>query len=156
MIIRSLGPQLAVASSHNENAAQAAGSALTILPEGSLNILSGVTTNLLGALLFIFSLYYLMLDGPRLRLWLIQFTPGKYQLDLQHLLDELDEVWGVFLRVQLLMFLILGILMGAGFLLVIWLFRSGLLPFSPLALTLLLVLVVTAAQQVDNFWLRRN
>ncbi len=44
--------------------------------------------------------------------------------------------------------------MGAGFLLVIWLFRSGLIPFSPLTLIILLVLVVTLAQQVDNLWLR--
>jgi predicted PurR-regulated permease PerM len=41
-----------------------------------------------------------------------------------------------------------------GFLLVIGLFRSRLLPFSPLALILLLVLVVRVAQRIDNLWLR--
>lgn len=136
------------------NLEQAAGSALATIPEGSLGFLSGFTNNLLWVLLVIFSLYYLMLDGQRLIPWLIKKTPDQYQTDVQNLLRELDEVWGVFLRVQLLMFVILGIMMGAGFLLVIWLFRSGLIPFSPLALILLLILVVTVAQQIDNLWLR--
>jgi predicted PurR-regulated permease PerM len=38
--------------------------------------------------------------------------------------------------------------------LIIWLFRSGLLAFSPLALIILLILVFAGAQQVDNLWLR--
>ena len=102
----------------------------------------------------IFGLYYFLKDGHKLIPWLIQLWPSQYQPDIRRLFDEMDEVWSVFLRVQLLMFLILGILMGMGFLLVIWLFRSGLIPFSPLMLIVLLVLVVTLAQQVDNLWLR--
>ena len=60
----------------------------------------------------------------------------------------------MFLRVQLLIFVVLAALMGSGTFLVIWLFRSGLLGFSPLVMIVLLVLVYTAAQQVDNLWLR--
>ncbi len=137
-----------------ENLEQAAGSVLSAILGDSLNLLLGVTTNLLWVLLFFFSLYYLLKDGHKLVPWLIQVTPTEYQSDYQRLLDELDKVWGVFLRVQILMFVILGVLMGAGFLLVIWLFRSGLIPFSPLLLILMLALVVFAAQQIDNLWLR--
>jgi len=136
------------------NLEQAAGSILGSIPAGSINLLSGFTTNLLWVLLLFFSLYYLLVDGHQIVPWLIQMTPPGYQEDFRKLLGELDEVWGVFLRVQILMFFVLGFLMGAGFLLVIWLFRSGLIPFSPLLLILLIILVVTIAQQIDNLWLR--
>jgi predicted PurR-regulated permease PerM len=66
----------------------------------------------------------------------------------------MEEIWIIFLRVQLLIFILLVGLMGVGVLLIIWLFRSGLLTFSPLALILLLILVFAGAQQVDNLWLR--
>lgn len=137
-----------------KNLEQAVANALSVIPVESLGLLSDITTNLLWVLLFFFGLYYLMKDGHKLIPWLIQLAPTEYQSDYRRLLSELDEVWSVFLRVQILMFIILGILMGAGFLLVIWLFRSGLIPFSPLLFILLIALVVTLAQQIDNLWLR--
>ena len=73
---------------------------------------------------------------------------------MRRLLDEIDDVWGVFLRVQLLIFVVLAILMAAGTFLVIWLFRMGLLGLSPFGLILLLILIYAAVQQVDNLWLR--
>jgi predicted PurR-regulated permease PerM len=127
---------------------------LASIPEISFNILSILTSNLLLGLIFIASFYHLLVDGHKLQPCLKEATPGWDQSDFWRLLDELNKVWGVFLRVQLLMFVILGLMMGAGFLVVIWLFRSGLIPFSPLALIALVVLVVTIAQQIDNLWLR--
>lgn len=127
---------------------------LASIPEISFNILSFLASNVLLGLIFIASFYHLLVHGHKIGAWLKTATPGWDQTDFWLLLDELNKVWGVFLRVQLLMFVILGIMMGAGFLVVIWLFRSGLIPFSPLALIALVVLVVTIAQQIDNLWLR--
>ena len=137
-----------------DNLEQAVGSILSALPEGSFNIISGVTTNLLWGLVAFISLYYFLKDGPNVKLWLLRFAPSEYQGDVQRLLDDIDDVWGVFLRVQLLIFVVLAVLMGGGTFLVIWLFRTGLLAFSPLGFILLLILVYAAAQQVDNLWLR--
>jgi predicted PurR-regulated permease PerM len=137
-----------------DNLEQIAGSVLSTLPEGSFNLLSAVTTNLLWGLVVLISLYYFLKDGPKIKLWLVGYTPVEYQGDLERLLDEIDEVWRVFLRVQLLIFVVLAALMGSGTFLVIWLFRSGLLGFSFLGMILLLILVYAAAQQVDNLWLR--
>jgi predicted PurR-regulated permease PerM len=105
-------------------------------------------------LLAVVSLFYFLKDGPKIKQWLVNAPPAPYQDDFCRLLNELEDTWNTFLRVQLLIFLVLGILMGLGVLLIIWLFRSGLLAFSPLALILLLVLVFAGAQQVDNLWLR--
>jgi len=137
-----------------DNLEQAAGSVLTTLPGGSLNLLAGVTTNLAWGLILLVCLYYFLIDGPKIKLRIFSFVPTEYQYDMHRLIDDLDAVWGVFLRIQLLIFVVLAVLMSSGTFLVIWLFRSGLLGFSPLGFILLLVLVYTAAQQVDNLWLR--
>lgn len=128
--------------------------AIAIVPGSSFHLLSGVTTNLLWLFLAIVSLYYFLKDGPKIKLWFIKITPPAFQEDFRRLLIELEDTWNTFLRVQLLIFIVLAVLMGLGVLLIIWLFRTELLAFSPLALILLLILVFAGAQQVDNLWLR--
>jgi predicted PurR-regulated permease PerM len=102
---------------------------------------------------FIFT-YYFLKDGPAIKRWLLERVPEEHCDEVERLVKELDKVWRVFLRVQLLIFAILTFLMTLGTMGVIWLFRSGLLAFSPLLLAVLLVAVYAAAQQVDNLWLR--
>lgn len=136
------------------NLEQLAGSALTTLPSGSLDALSDVTTNLLWGLVILVSLYYFLKDGPRIKPWLVGLAPAEYQAEIQRLLDEIDKVWGAFLRAQLLIFIVLASLMAAGTFLVIWLYRAGLLRLSPFGLILVLILLYAAVQQVDNLWLR--
>lgn len=137
-----------------DNLQQAAGNLLAILPEGSFNLINDVTSNLLWGFVIFLGLFYFLKDGPAIIAWLVGLTPAVYQADVQRLVNELNEVWSIFLRVQLLIFVVLAVLMGSGTFLVIWLFRTGLLAFSPLGFILLLILVYTAAQQVDNLWLR--
>ena len=137
-----------------ENLEQSIGAALAALPGGSFDMLSSVTTNLLWGTVILISLYYLLKDGPLIKPWLTGLSPVTYQPEIRRLLDEIDRVWGVFLRVQLLLTVILSVLIAGGSWLVILLFQSGFLDFSPLVFVLLLVLVVTGAQQVDNLWLR--
>lgn len=133
---------------------QLAGNALTTLPSGSFDVLTGVTTNLLWGLVILVSLYYLLKDGPALKPWLVGLAPAEYQPEFRRLVDEIDKVWGVFLRVQLLITVVLAFLMAAGTFLIIWLYRAGLLALSPWGLILVLILFYVAAQQVDNLWLR--
>lgn len=137
-----------------DNLEQLFGSALAALPSGSFDVLSSVTTNLLWGTVILVILYYLLRDGPSIKPWLAGLAPQTLQPEIRHLLDEVDHVWSVFLRVQLLLFVILSTLVIGGSLLVIWLFQSGHLDFSPLVFVLLLVLVYAGAQQVDNLWLR--
>ncbi len=133
---------------------QMAGNALSSLPGGSLDVLSGVTTNLLWGLVILASLYYFLKDGQKIKPWLIRLLPEEFRGEGQTLLDELDAAWSVFIKAQLLIFLVLGILFVLGTGGVILLFRAGLLPFSWIGLLVLLVVVYTLIQQVDNLWLR--
>ncbi|HEX6303773.1 MAG TPA: AI-2E family transporter [Anaerolineales bacterium] len=129
-------------------------SSLAPLPLRSFGLLSEVSINIFWVLLVFVVTYYLLKDGPVIKRWLLERVPEDHCDETERLVEELDKVWRVFLRVQLLIFAILALLMTLGTLGVIWLFRSGLLAFSPLLLVVLLVAVYTAAQQVDNLWLR--
>ncbi len=137
-----------------DDLSQATGTVISAIPVGSFSVLSDVTNNILLGLVVLISGYHLLKDGPRIKSWLISLSPKDYHSDVELLLAELADVWAVFLRVQLLIFVVLAALMGSGTFLVIWLFRSGLLGVSPLLMIVLLVLVYAAAQQVDNLWLR--
>jgi predicted PurR-regulated permease PerM len=132
----------------------AAGSAISLIPGGSLDILSGVTTNLLWLLVVFVSLFYLLKDEPKIKPTLLGLTPEPYRPEIARLLDELNSVWKIFLRAQLLIFFVLAVLMALGGFGVIWLYGAGLLPFSTLGLIAMLVLVYALVQQVDNLWLR--
>jgi len=136
------------------NMGQAIGGAMAAIPGGSFGILSDLTTNIIWGLVIFLSLYYLLKDGHKIKPALVSLAPPGYQHEINRLLDELDVVWSIFLRVQLLIFLILAILMILGSVLVIWLFLLGYVPFSYFGLIALLIITYTLVQQVDNLWLR--
>lgn len=138
--IAALGPELA--------------RSLAPLPVRSISLLSEISLNIFWVVLVFVVTYYLLKDGPAIKGWLLDQVPEDHSDEIERLIEELDKVWRVFLRVQLLIFAILAFLMSLGTWGVIWLFRSGLLAFSPLLLVVLLVAVYTAVQQVDNLWLR--
>jgi predicted PurR-regulated permease PerM len=127
---------------------------LTTLPRGSLNLLSSVTANLLLISTVFVTLYYFLKDGPRIKPWFLDHIPLDYRPEASVLVDRLEEIWGRFLRIQLLLLIVLITLLMLGTLLVIGLFRSGLVRWSPLGFVLLLLAVYTVVQQIDNLWLR--
>lgn len=137
-----------------DNLGQAAGNALAALPVSPVGALSAITNNLLWSSVVLVSLFYFLKDGPRLKPWLLTWLPPAAHEDGRRLLDEIDLLWSVFLRMQLLIFLILTLMFGASTFLIILLYRSGWLPLSWVGLVFVFVLVYTAIQQVDNFWLR--
>jgi predicted PurR-regulated permease PerM len=133
---------------------QSAGSTLTNLTGNTLGIVTTITTNFLWVLLALVSLYYFLKEGPNIKPWLVRLVSPAYQADAHRLLTELDRVWGLFMRVQLLIFIILFILFILGSVVVIWLYKLNLIPFSTVGLVLMLILVYALVQQVDNLWLR--
>lgn len=124
---------------------------LTFDPSGWL---SGIGNNLIWTLVTLISLYYMLRDGEKIVPALIRQLPSAYQAEATELANEIDHIWRVFLRVQLLIFLVLGILILISTSLILWLYRHGWLPLSPIGLILLLIAVYAAIQQVDNLWLR--
>ena len=144
-----LNPQLLLDYIQN-----AAGNAVSTIPLASGGFFGGITDNLIWTLVVLVSLYYFLRDGRLIRINILRAIPYPYRAELTDLWRQIDDVWRIFLRAQLLIFFILGLLVAASTGLIIWLFRSGHLPLSPVGLILLLILVYTAIQQVDNLWLR--
>ena len=132
----------------------AARNAFTNIPLTSGNLFGGIADNLIWTLVVLVSLYYFLRDGRLIRTNILLLIPHQYRQEITTLWQQIDNVWRIFLRAQLLIFLILGFLIAASTSLIIWLFRSGYLPLSPIGLIILLIVVYTAIQQVDNLWLR--
>ncbi len=77
-------------------------------------VLAGVSTNFLWVLVVLVSVFYLLRDSHKLLSWIITFIPQKYHGNTHYLLHEIDQIWGSFLRGQLLLMLIVGVLSWLG------------------------------------------
>ncbi|UCC61538.1 MAG: AI-2E family transporter [Anaerolineae bacterium] len=86
-------------------------SSQSLKPERVFKVLQAATTNL-GWILV--TTYYLLRDWESLREWLIGLAPDFYQPDLRRLYQEIKEVWHAYLRSQLLLMLLVGLLTGLG------------------------------------------
>ena len=137
-----------------DNLAQSGGNALAAIPGGALDALAGLSTNLLWGLAVLVSLYYFLTDGYQIKCWLVGLVAENYQEELSLLIDEVDEVWRVFLRAQLIIFAIFIALLGGSMFSVVWMYRAGLLPLSPVGLVVLLVAVYVLVQNIDNVVVR--
>jgi predicted PurR-regulated permease PerM len=83
-------------------------------PERVLRVLKATTTNLTWILVILVTTYYLLRDWERLREWLIRLAPEAYQPDVRRLHEEIKGVWRAYLRGQLLLMLLVGVLTGLG------------------------------------------
>jgi predicted PurR-regulated permease PerM len=81
--------------------------------------------------------FYLVKDGPVLKVWIEKLVPPPYHQDYIRLRDEINEVWSAFLRGQLLLavvvaliFIVIGFILGLPFALAMGVL-AGLLEFLP-------------------------
>ena len=81
-------------------------------PERIFKVLKATTTNLAWVLVILVTPYYLLQDWERLREWLIHLAPEAHQADFRLLYQELKDVWRAYLRGQLLLMLVVGVLVG--------------------------------------------
>jgi predicted PurR-regulated permease PerM len=78
-------------------------------PEEVLLIIESTSRGFLWVLVILVSTYYLMTDWAQLREWLIGLAPTSYQNDLHHLYQQIKDVWMSYLRGQVLLMIIVGI-----------------------------------------------
>jgi predicted PurR-regulated permease PerM len=156
-------------------------------PERVLRVLKTTTTNLAWILVILVTPYYLLQDWERLREWLIRLAPAAYQPDIRRLHKELKDVWQAYLRGQLLLMLVVGILTGLGSAavglpgavalgllagaldlipslgptaamvvaaIVAWFEGSAYLPLSNAWFTVVVMVLYTLVQLVENIWLQ--
>lgn len=72
------------------------------------------TTNLGWILVVLVATYYLLQDWGKLRDWLFSWAPTPFESDFRKLYDEIKLVWNRYFRGQLRLSIIVGLLTGAG------------------------------------------
>lgn len=82
---------------------------LTPLPEEALALLETTSVSVLWSLVIIVSVHLFMSEWPRMRLSLISLAPEEYQSDMHELYARLREVWMAYLRGQIVLMVVVGI-----------------------------------------------
>ncbi len=77
-----------------------------------LDVLETTTTNLVWVLVILVTTYYLLQDWGRLRTWIFNLAPPDYRTDMRRLYTEVKNVWQRYLRGQLVLMFIIGVITG--------------------------------------------
>jgi predicted PurR-regulated permease PerM len=81
-------------------------------PDNVFRVIRAASANLAWVVVILVTTYHLLRDWDRLKKWLISKTPEAIRLDLRHLHREIEGVWQAYLRGQLLLMLVVGLLTG--------------------------------------------
>jgi predicted PurR-regulated permease PerM len=82
---------------------------LTPLPEEALELLETTSVNILWFLVILVSVHMFMSEWPRMREWLIDLAPEPYRDDMTELYRRLRNVWMAYLRGQIVLMIVVGI-----------------------------------------------
>lgn len=83
-------------------------------PERILRVLLGATTNILWVVIIFLTSFHLLRDWERLREWLFGLVPRHLEPDYRRLHHEIKAVWRAYLRGQVLIMFLLGLISGVG------------------------------------------
>jgi predicted PurR-regulated permease PerM len=92
-----------------ESLGQLQESILTPLPEEALALLESTSINALWILVILVSVHLFMSEWPNMRDWLIKLAPQAYRYEVHELYKRLRNVWMAYLRGQIVLMLVVGI-----------------------------------------------
>jgi len=84
-------------------------SILTPLPEEALALLESTSINVLWFLVILVSVHLFVTEWPRIRDWMIGLAPKPYHQDMHELYKRLRDVWMAYLRGQIVLMLVVGV-----------------------------------------------
>lgn len=93
-------------------------SVLTPLPEEALALLETTSINVLWFLVILVSVHLFMSEWPRIRGWMIELAPQAYLHDMLELYKRLRSVWMAYLRGQIVLMLVVGIVFTIAWLII--------------------------------------
>ena len=89
---------------------------LRMITEGAVFIIEAITENFLWLLVILATVYFLIKDWVRLREWLFGLAPEQYRSDLRVLHEQIKAVWRGYLRGNLSLMVIVGIVFSIAWL----------------------------------------
>ncbi len=91
---------------------------LTPLPEEALALLETTSVNVLWFLVIIVSVHLFMSEWPHMRDWMIELAPDPYHNDMRELYKRLRNVWMAYLRGQIVLMVVVGIVFTIAWLII--------------------------------------
>lgn len=88
---------------------QAQNAVLSPIPEQALELLETTSVGVLWFLVILVSVHLFLSQWPAMRDWLINLAPPAYRPEIQELYDRIKRVWMAYLRGQIVLMLIVGI-----------------------------------------------
>ncbi|MBI5823629.1 MAG: AI-2E family transporter [Chloroflexi bacterium] len=92
-----------------ESLAHVQDAVLTPLPEEALALLETTSVSVLWSLVIIVSVHLFMSEWPRMKEAIISLVPMEYQDDMHELYARLREVWMAYLRGQIVLMVVVGV-----------------------------------------------
>ncbi|MFN2152382.1 MAG: AI-2E family transporter [Anaerolineales bacterium] len=89
---------------------------INTLPEYTLQIIESTSRNTAWFLVVLVTIYYLLMDWDRVREWSIHLAPQPYQPEIRQVYDEVKKVWTAYVRGQLALMFIVGVIFS-----IVWL-----------------------------------
>jgi len=83
-------------------------------PDRVFRMIRGASTNIVWVIIIFITSFHLLRDWEKLREWLFGLSPRHLEPEFRRLHQEIKGVWNVYLRGQLIIMSILGILSGVG------------------------------------------
>ena len=91
---------------------------LSSMPERALHIIESTSRNTAWFLVIVVAVYYLLMDWEKIREMLIGLTPKAYQRDARTIFLEIKEIWAAYLRSQIALMIIVGIVFSIAWLVI--------------------------------------
>ena len=83
-------------------------------PDRIFRIIISSTTNIVWVVVIAITIFHLLRDWEKLRAWIFGFIPEDTHTEYHTLYDEIQKVWHSYLRGQLLIMFLLGLISGIG------------------------------------------
>ena len=99
-----------------ESLGQLQESILTPLPEEAMALLETTSVNVLWSLVILVSVHLFMSEWPHMREWLINLAPQAYHHDMLELYKRLRNVWMAYLRGQIVLMVVVGVVFTVAWL----------------------------------------
>ena len=80
------------------------------VPENTIKLIEATSRNVAWILVIIITTYHFINDWDKLRDWLFRLAPKAYQEDMRRLYTEIANIWSIYLRGQIVLMVILGVI----------------------------------------------